>query len=252
MKNFKFIIAVLIIFTSNYLNAQVEKVAKEVLEAYKTKNVDLLKKNASGILKFAISESYFNDASVHKDTKPVNTWDGNIKEIRYNSAVIMGNTVYVSYVYFSDNVENANKINVVILSSTNKQKWVMMGSGIGVEDKDVFEKMDLEISDNKKKENHIFSTEMADGSIIKNVTEQKIIDCVNKLNDDNFFFILNKDDVFMQAAYSDKGYDVQYKENGKMFEADKVLSKEKAISIFKKYFIGDDSWKTEAEWANMR
>ena len=84
------IISTLIFVSTITAFSQVENVAKEVLNAYKNKDVELLKKNASGILKYAISEGYFEDKGVKEDAKAVAGWDGTIKEVRYEVGNIMG------------------------------------------------------------------------------------------------------------------------------------------------------------------
>jgi len=77
--------------------SQVENVAKEVLNAYKNKDVELLKKNASGILKLTISESYFEDKNVQEDAKAVAGWDGTIKEVRYDTGSLLGRKMISGY-----------------------------------------------------------------------------------------------------------------------------------------------------------
>ncbi|PLX14573.1 MAG: hypothetical protein C0597_09770 [Marinilabiliales bacterium] len=62
---------------------QVEEIAKEVLQAYKDRDTEALKKHASGFFKYAISESYFSDKEIQEDLKFVDSWDGKIKEIRF-------------------------------------------------------------------------------------------------------------------------------------------------------------------------
>ena len=122
---------------------QVENVAKEVLEAYKTKNVELLKTHASGMMKMAISDSYFEDEGLQQDIAAAENWDGEFREIRYNSDNMMGNMVYLAALHFADVVENENDIYTVVLSSLDKENWVMFGSGIVAESKKEFKKMRL-------------------------------------------------------------------------------------------------------------
>ncbi len=257
MKNLKLILLGIVFVFSTTLSAQVEKVAKEVLKAYKDKDVELLKKNASGIMKYAISESYFDDKDIQEEIKSVENWDGKIREIRYKTGDLFNKKVHIASIWYSDVSGNKNEIYTVFLSSIDKNKWVMFGIGLGTETKEEYNKMDKSLSggdvvkvsiSEEKKKNYTFSTEMADGTILKKVTEQVITDCINKLNDDNFFLILNRDEGFMQSAYSEKGFTIQYKENGKQFEVKEYLSKENTIKIFKDYFNGDDKWKENIKW----
>lgn len=59
---------------------------------------------------------------------------------------------------------------------------------------------------------------------------------------------MKNDDDFLQKAYSDKGYTVQYKENGKQFETKNYLSKEETIQLFKLNYQSDSSCKEEISW----
>ena len=68
------------------------------------------------------------------------------------------------------------------------------------------------------------------------------------LNDDNFFIILNDNDDFIKAAFSDGNFVAEYKENGQQFAAEKVLTKEETIQLFKDYYQGKDNWKKEIIW----
>jgi len=144
----------------------VEEVAKEVLEAYKNKDVELLKKNASGIMKHAISKSYFEDKSVQKDAKAIDEWDGTIKEVRYEIENMMGKKMVLATAYYAD--AEPDQIYAVLLSSLdNGKSWVFVGSGLGGLTKEEFEQLSKTIPvDETKKESKTetnFSVELANG-----------------------------------------------------------------------------------------
>ena len=103
-----------------------EGIAKEVLKAYKTKDVELLKKNASGMLIHAISKSYFEDKGIQDDLKVVENWDGNIKEVRYATDKMMGKKITMAMVHYAD-APDKDKIYAVILSTMDNEKWVFIG-----------------------------------------------------------------------------------------------------------------------------
>ncbi|MGI6479918.1 MAG: hypothetical protein ACOX0M_10835 [Salinivirgaceae bacterium] len=232
----------------------VEEVAKEVLEAYKNKDVELLKKNASGIMKHAISKSYFEDKSVQKDAKAIDEWDGTIKEVRYEIENMMGKKMVLATAYYAD--AEPDQIYAVLLSSLdNGKSWVFVGSGLGGLTKEEFEQLSKTIPvDETKKESKTetnFSVELANGDTFDKVSEAKIVECINSLDEDNFFIILNNKEDFIQAAFSDGNFDIQYKENGKQFSAEKVLSKEATIQLFKDYYQGKDDWKKEIVWVDF-
>lgn len=257
MRSYKLLILGFVLTICTPTFAQIENVAKEVLTAYKNRDIELLKKHASGFFANAITDTYFEDKRIQDDLKAVDNWDGEIREIRYKSGDMMGETVHIASLYFAD-VPDGDELYTVVLSSLDKQKWVMFAGGLVVETKEEFNKMSLtldsgdeENAETVKKATYNFSTEMANGEISEKVTEQKIVDCINMLDDDNFFVILNKDDDFMQAAYSDKGFTVQYSEDGQMLEAKEYFTKDQTVNILKKYFSGDNNWKEGQDWITV-
>lgn len=252
--------------------SQVENVAKEVLNAYKNKDVELLKKNASGILKMVISKAYFEDKSVQEDAKAIDGWDGNIKEVRYGSDNIMGRKTVMATAYYADG--GKGQIYAVVLSSMdNGKKWVMVGSGLASLEKKEFEQLSKTIPADgakkglsvnwQKKESKAdeaieesetgsnFSVELANGDTFDKISEAKLVECINSLDDDNFFIILTNKEDFIQAAFSDGNFVVEYKENGQQFAAEKVLTKEETIQLFKDYYQEKDNWKKEIVWKKM-
>ncbi len=117
-----------------------KEVAKEVLEAYKNKDVELLKKNASGIIKYTISPSYFEDKSIQEDAKSIDKWDGTIKEVRYDIGNIMGKKMVLTTAYYAD--AEPDQIYAVLLSSLdNGKSWVFVGTGLGSLTKEEFKQL---------------------------------------------------------------------------------------------------------------
>ncbi|RKX65116.1 hypothetical protein DRP44_07025 [candidate division TA06 bacterium] len=241
----------LLISTSLFAQNQLIDTAKEILKAYKTKDVALLKKHASGVLKYAITESYFDDDNVRENLKAVENWDGKIRGIGYKSGKMMGKEIKMAYVYFAD-VPNTDSIYEILLSNYNNQDWVMFGLGLDREKKSEFEKLNVtalsDTTSETAKTGKEFSIEMANGNTLNNITPEKITQCFNSLNDENFYIILNHNKDFLQAAYSDKGYTVEYKENGVQYSANDLLSKENAIALFNKYLNMDKNWNKDIKW----
>ncbi len=258
LKKFKLKVVIIISLFSLVACSQVENVAtdvaKEVLYAYKNKDVELLKKNASGIIKHAISSSYFEDKSVQDDAKAINEWDGTIKEVRYNTDNIMGKQMVLATAYYAD--AGPDQIYAVMLSSLdNGKNWVFVGTGLGKLTREEFKQLSKTIPvEGTKKESKTattFSAELANGNTFDNISEEKMVECINSLDDDNFFIILKNKEDFIQAAFSDGDFVVQYKEDGKQFSAEKVLTKEETIQLFKDYYQGKDNWKTEIVWVDF-
>ncbi len=240
-----------------------EDIAKEVLKAYKTKDVELLKKNASGMLINAISKSYFEDKGIQNDLKVVENWDGNIKEVRYATDKMMGKKITMAMAHYAD-VSDKDEINVVLLSTMDNEKWVFIGTGLSEEKKEDFEKMSKTIAGGeakaqekstkkkvarKKRESEKkFDLEMFSGDSFKTVSQEKVIECFNTLNDDNFFVGLSSKDDWIQVAYSAKGYSFEGNEGGIHFASKDLLSKEKAIKFLNDYYTGNADWEKEAQW----
>lgn len=241
---------------SSFLFAQVEEVANEVLKGYKTRDVQLLKKHASGIMQMAISDSYFEDKDVQKDLKAIDNWDGKIRDIRYNSDNMMGKTIYLAMAYFSDVQGNDNEIYTVALSSTDKEKWVMFANGIAIETRENFEKMQTilpskstkSIASNANTKHADFAIELASGDTYKGVSEKLIDECINKLDDDNFYIILSHNDDYIQAAFSDNTFSVEYNDKNGHFTSVEFLSKDKTTHLFKQYLNQAENWNKDISW----
>lgn len=255
MKNIIFLTVLTLLFA---VNAQVEKIALEVLRAYKDQDVELLKKNASGIMKPSINKNYFEDKNIKEDIEVLASWDGKIKEIRYDSDDIMGTFVVVATAYYSDCSED--EINTVMLSTMDGKNWVFLGSGLEKVKKADFVKLTTTLpkaseKETKKAKNEKpagskakMNIELAGGDQFKNVNEGKLVESFNSMDDDNFFMILSNGDDFVQAAYSDGNYVVEYSIGGVQYEADKVLTKETALNVFKKYLLGATDWLEGVKW----
>lgn len=244
----KAFLAFLVLFSfSLSLYAQAESVAKEVLTAYKNKDAELLRKNASGIMKMAISPSFFSDPSVKENMKSVENWNGKIKEIRYGSENMMGQKIMLACAYYAD-VPGKDEMYVVFLSSTDNKTWVMFANGIDTINKTEFEALNKGLSTAEAKPARIFNIEMANGDVFEKVSMEKMISCFDKLDDDNFFVIMSCGDDFIQAAVSDDGFYLEYNENGIQYASSGVIPKNQTIDLFKKYYDGDADWNKNVNW----
>ena len=258
MKKLVFVSALLLILSISAY-AQIEKTAKEVLSAYKDRNVELLKKNASGMMKMAISENYFEDKDIQEDIKAAENWNGKFEEIRYNSDNMMGNMVYISALYFADVEDNDKDIYTVVLSSTDKENWVMFGSGIVAESKEEFNKMRLTLLPPQETDQPkvavmkvmSFSLEMYDGPGYEKVTQKQVEESFATLNADNFFVSLTNGDDWMQVAYSDKGYSVDYNDANGHFMVDDYLKKDEALQLLVDYLNQIEGWERNYTWADF-
>ena len=235
-----------------FAQQDVESVAKDVLQAYKTQDVELLKKRASGFLKNAITKSYFEDKTAKKYIEVIKNWDGQIRGIGYEKQNMGPMHILMATVYFADDPKS-NDIYEVLLSNTNGKGWVMFGSGIGKEEKSEFDKLSPTIPGMPKATpKRQISIEMANGDTFDKAPVKTAINNLKKLDDDNFFIILKNKDDFMQFAYSDKNsYTAEYKENGVQYQAKTPVTKAQAINLIKDYYNTDGKWKTDVEWEKM-
>lgn len=240
-----------------YAQGEAKNIAKEVIKAYKTEDVDLLKKHVTGMMLYAINDEFFTS----DDAKPLvviaKKWDGKIKEIRYSQGDIMGKKVLLASVYFSDN-PNGN-LNVVTLSSFEKSDWKAFAFGISDISKEEFEQGSKEIpgeGNNDKAAKTLadrseFSIEMANGETFESPDNDQLINGLKSLDDDNFYLILNSSGGFLQTTTSEKGYIVQYSNGEQMYEAEEYFEMEKVIEIFTAY-IEKGNWKEKGgKWLEM-
>ncbi len=250
-----FFVSVILLALTTFTFAQVENVAKEVLKAYKNRDVELLKKHASGIMVMAISESYFEDKGIQDDLKAVDGWDGELKEIRYNSGDMMGQKVYIAAIHFADVPDNDNELYTIVLSSTDKQNWVMLGTGIVSETKEEFNKLSSTMQAEEEKDAaediRSMSLEMYDGDSHDQVSQDILAESFNTLSDDNFFISLTHKDDYIQVAYSGQGYSVDYKDASGHFEATEFLSKDAALQVLIDYLEGNEAWRKGLSWVAL-
>lgn len=230
---------------------QVESVATETLKAYQARDAESLKKHVAGFFKTLINDGYFDRRDVQKHLKALEKWDGTLKEIRYASGDIAGKQMYTAMAFYAD-APDKNEIYAVALASPDKKTWTLVGDGLVQETKVEFEKFGNLIPSQQEKvvnnSSKKFSIEMANGDKFKDVSAENIKENIDKLNNDNFFIILNNGEDFLQAAYSEKGFDLQYKESGFQFTARDYLTKEQAMKTFLSYYNSEDGWKDITPW----
>ncbi|MGD9158575.1 MAG: hypothetical protein PVG39_09225 [Desulfobacteraceae bacterium] len=248
------ILSILLLCTGGTVFAQSEEeVAMDALKAYKTKDADLLKKHAVGAFKYLINDKFFEKKESKEYIAAIEKWDGKLKEIRYQSDTSMSSAL----AYYADHPHEKDKIYAVALLSRDKKKWTLLSTGLITESREEFEKFSPDFDSSSKtqkaqaKPSGDFTVEMANGDKFKDVTEKKLKKGISSLDDDNFFLTLSSKEDFIQVSYSDKGYDIQYKENGKQYVARDYLTKEQTIDAFIDYYNGGEKWKKYTAWDLM-
>lgn len=250
------VLAIAFLPVSNlFAQGDAETVAKEVIKAYKTQDVDLLKKYMTGMMMYVINDEFFNSDDAKPLVKAAKNWNNKIKEIRYSKGDIMGKKVLLASAYFNDN-ENGN-LDVVILSSFEKSDWKAFAYGITDVSKEEYEQGSTEIPGDEVSEEDVvkddfsdFTIEMANGDKIEKPSKEKLVDLLKTLDDDNFFLILNGKNGFLQTSTSDNGFIVQYSENETMKEAEEYFNMDQLKEIFIVY-LSNGNWKEKANWVDM-
>ncbi len=245
------LILVLIALQLIFAISNPEEIATEIIKAYKDSDEDLLKKHASGMLIPAINETLFSDPEVIKIKTMLENWNGKIIETRYAAEEMAGKIVLSSVVYFMD-CPAENGLGVVILSSVDNSDWKAIGFGITIIESSEFEKFSLQMPDpisiETKKEYKKFTIEMATGEIIKNPSIEQLEELLASLDDDNFFLSLSYEDGFIQTAYSENGFTIEYSNSDGYFVASELFDLEKVVQVFSKYMNEEKDWKTNIDW----
>ncbi len=240
-----------------------EPYAMEVIEAYKNKDLPLLQKHATAILYQALNEGFFESSDAKPLVEMAKTWDGSIKDIRYDEMHMMGQTALIAMVYFGDN-PNGN-LNVVTLSSLAESDWKAFGMGLMDVSEEEFTTLSTEIPADKPKaepkqaeadvdeadvEYHGFTVEMATGETYDNPTINELKAYLESIDDDNFFLSLSSKDGFIQTTISEEGFIVQYNDGDGLFEAEPYFDFEEVVEIFVA-FMKDEDWKAMTNWIRM-
>ncbi|MCD4811764.1 hypothetical protein K8R14_04145 [bacterium] len=98
--------------------------------------------------------------------------------------------------------------------------------------------------------NNTFQIETERDETLHNATKDQVIAGQNSTSSDNSFMTLSKGEDFIQVAHSDKGFVVQYKKDGKQFEAKEVLSKEKTGKLCVSFY-NEENLKGVANWSDF-
>ena len=93
-----------------------------------------------------------------------------------------------------------------------------------------------------------YAVETADGTTIASASLEQVLEGIESLDEDNFFLILSHEGGFVQTAYSDGEYYVEYNEEGEQFAGTELLSLEDVTELFSLYYRGEEGWMDIVEW----
>ncbi len=89
----------------------------------------------------------------------------------------------------------------------------------------------------------------------KNVTEAELIEAFRDDQGRGEYIILSQSDrIYMQAAGEyDDPYTLEYREgrDDRHFQVDRAVSKAEVLAAFRKYYLQDESWKTDFTWKQL-
>lgn len=258
-------------------------VAGEVLTAYKNKDLAGVKKHTAPMLAALMDEKFFEDKEIKAEVEGLQSWNGKVKEVRYfsdkmgtkavahyadadkdNLKVLTlinagygwkqmdGTSVIAKKKFFAydkkepkvkagaaDKKDSGAKGGGVLGSAAVKDQLGALGFGFGKKDP----------AREKKAAAAPYSAEMADGSKAKDPSEAQLKKMLASLDDDNFFLTLTAPDGgFMQAGYTAKGLDLQYKDASGHFASQTVVTPETGEQMFGAYVKGEAGWKAKCQW----
>lgn len=255
------------------------EVAKEILTAYKNKDLEGVKKHTSPMIAATMDEKFFEDKEIKADVEALRSWNGKVKEVRYHKTA-MGQ---MAAAYYAD----ADKGNIRTLALINAgYGWKQMGGLSTISKKEFlsYDRKEPEIKaggekagsgkgsagvlpsgllkeklggmgfgfGGKKKAKASakpYVAETAEGTKVEGPGEEQLKKMVSAIDGDNFFLTLTAPDGgFMQAAYTDKGLDMQYKDASGHFAGKAPVQAGTAAEMFSSYLKGGDSWKSVCEW----
>ncbi len=246
----KFLLTVVLgLLLSPVLSKNIEEVAKELLTAYRNRNIAGVKEHMAAMLASAVDAKFFEEKDVKEFVESLKTWDGKIREVRYFSEKIG----LFAAVYYDETGEK-EKIRVIYLNKY-KDVWKQALGGPKIIAKEEFltygkteDSAGKTVKGDPDASNKGFSFENAEGRTGKDISVNTLKKELKALSDDNFFLTLNGPEGFIQASYSEKGLEVQYKDAGGQFTSSSLLDATAAESVFVSYILKESGWKEKCGW----
>jgi len=93
-----------------------------------------------------------------------------------------------------------------------------------------------------------YEIEMANGDRYDSPSNYDILSAVSSLDKENDYIILKNGKDYLQAAGAEKGYTVEYREDGNDYRATSEVSREVLVIILYAYISGEDDWNAMLSW----
>ena len=260
MKTLAAVLTLSVLFAPSVFAQSAEQVGKELITAYQKKDAAGVKKHMAPMLAAMVDKKFFDDKQIAAEVAALQKWNGKVREARYYA-----NKFGVLAAVYYDEAADPAKVRVFQLIKSGKT-WKHGMQGFSVMEKARFlayEKNEASVkplaadkkdSGAQKKPaddnapNKGYSVEMADGNKVDAPSAVQVKNLLARLNDDNFFLTLTGPSGFMQAGYTAKGLDMQYKDSYGHFASEGPVPAEQAAAMFKAYLAGDKGWKSQCGW----
>jgi len=107
-------------------------------------------------------------------------------------------------------------------------------------------------ADEMKESMNAYHMEMADGESVSDVNKGDLRTALSELDDDNNYISLRKGSTFVQAAVTEDGYLMEYRDESGYYESEKQDLSESTVKVVMYGFLdGDKGWKKEIEWEKL-
>lgn len=287
MKLITAILMMSILFAPSVSAQTVSDMAKDVLTAYKNKDLAAVKKYTAPMIAAAMDDKFFEDEEIKAAVEALQSWNGKVKEVRYSKTKIG----VMAFAYYDDADKDVYRALDLINAGYG---WKQMGVStvkkkkfLSYDKKEPAVKKDEKAANEspktpgaalkdqlgalgfgfgKKKPaaetapavekapaddaapNKGYEIEMADESSVKTPSVNQLRKSLASLSGDNFFITLTSPGGFMQASYTANGLDVQYKDAAGHFACEGAAPAETADSMFTAYLKNEDGWKSKCKW----
>lgn len=249
MKLFLYATAAALLFGGQAFAQTADQVGREILAAYQHKDAAALKKNMSPMLAAAVGKKFFEGKSVAREVEALKSWDGKVREVRYYS----NKFGRMAAVHYADAPDGRFKVFQLIkgpagwkhgmegFSTVDQAKFMSYAAG---EDG----KAAAAAAADESAPNKGYALEMADGYKADAPSAEKVKELLGRLTEDNFFLTVTGPAGFMQAAYSGKGVELQYKDAAGQYSCGAVIRAAEAAEMLKSYVTGGKAWRTLCKW----
>lgn len=264
MRFFAILLAVSALSTPCLPAQTAEEVGREVLTAYKKKDLEGVKRHMPPVLAMTVDKKFFKDKDIKREIIGLRRWDGKVREVRY-FATKAGVTASV---YYDEDADPA-RIRVFHLNRTGDAWKQALGSFLVIEKEKFLAYGEKEPSakaaaravaalpasqpaivqgEPQDPPNKGYVVEMADGTVVRDPTMAQLRKAFDALGEENFFITLNSPDGFMTASRSGGSYDLEYKDAQGQFAAIDEMSADESFELFSAYMKRERNWKGKAKW----